>query len=128
MIILLDTSTMTCQLTLIRGSDSFDYTWQTERNLARDLLGLIRDALAEHGVAFRDVTGIGIYQGPGSFTGLRIGITVVNTLADDLDIPIVGVTGEAWREAALGRLRAGETDTIVMPEYGAAANVTLPKK
>ncbi len=128
MIILLDTSTGTCHCTLVRGDEQFAYAWQTERTLARDLLALMRDALAEHGAVFHDITGIGVYEGPGSFTGLRIGITVMNTLADDLDIPIVGATGDEWQAAALSRLRAGVSDTIVMPEYGGAENITFPKK
>ena len=72
--------------------------------------------------------GIGVMKGPGSFTGLRIGLTVTNTLADSLSAPIVGATGEDWRETALEKLRAGENEKIVMPEYGAVAHITAPRK
>ena len=74
------------------------------------------------------ISGIGVMKGPGSFTGLRIGLTVVNTLADSLNIPIVGAMSDNWRDLALGKLRSGENEKIVMPEYGAAANITAPRK
>ena len=64
----------------------------------------------------------------GKFYGLRIGLTVVNTLADSLNIPIVGAMGDNWRDLALDKLRSGENEKIVMPEYGATANITAPRK
>jgi len=53
---------------------------------------------------------------------------VANTLADGLQVPIVGATGENWQEQALEKLRSGEDEKIVMPEYGAAAHITAPRK
>ena len=43
-------------------------------------------------------------------------------------IPIVGVTGDAWREECLARLQNGRNDEIVLPEYGAEARITKPRK
>lgn len=127
MILLLDTSTPVCKLWLY-GEQEFAYEWQADRTLARNLLGYLRDRLSEHDAQFSDILGIGVFRGPGSFTGLRIGITVLNTLADGLAAPIVGETGEQWRETALKRLRDGESDRIVLPEYGGEANITRPRK
>lgn len=130
MILLLDTSTPECRLTLV-GDDgqTHDYTWQADRDLARYLLKFLHDKLAESSADFADITGIGVMKGPGSFTGLRIGLTVMNTIASDRHIPIVGVMHvDDWRARVLARLRGGENDQLVMPEYGAAANITTPKK
>lgn len=130
MIVLLDTSTSLCRLWLINGTDQYAYEWQADRTLAHGLLGYLRDRLAEHSMSLRDITGIGVFRGPGSFTGLRIGITVVNTLADSLDIPAVGATGDdpEWRNMAISRLRKNESDGLVLPEYGRQARITTPRK
>lgn len=128
MIILLDTSTPLCRLTLADGDWRRDYDWQADRSLAKDLLRYLSDRLAENGKSLDDLTGLGIFKGPGSFTGLRIGITVFNTLADSLRVPIVGGTGEAWQSEALAALAAGQNDQIVLPEYGGEANITQPRK
>ncbi len=126
--LLLDTSTPICHLSLVDGDSRFDYQWQADRTLARYLLKFLQDKLAEHGADFHDITAIGVMKGPGSFTGLRIGLSVANTLSDSLQIPIVGATGDNWREAALERLAGGETDQIVLPEYGSEAHITRPRK
>lgn len=128
MIILLDTSTPVCYLTLVRDKEEFSYEWEAERTLARGLLRFLEDKLGEHDSSLREVSGIGVMKGPGSFTGLRIGITVVNTLADSLSVPIVGVDGDNWRKEALSRLGQGQNDQIVLPYYGAEANITKPSK
>ena len=124
MIILLDTSTATCFLTVVDDEVRQDFEWQAGRTLARGLLKFLEEKTGD----LRDISGIGVMKGPGSFTGLRIGLTVANTLADSLNIPIAGATGEDWREMALKKLRAGENEKIVMPEYGAAAHITTPRK
>jgi len=128
MIILLDTSTPVCRLTLVDGEQQWHNEWQADRTLAKGLLGYLQAQLALHGKGFGDVSGIGVFQGPGSFTGLRIGITVLNTIADAQNVPIVGVTGDDWQQQALTRLQSGENDTMVLPFYGSEAHITTPRK
>lgn len=128
MLLLLDTSTPVCYVTLVGHESSVSYEWQADRTLAKGLLGFLRDSLAKQNTDIHALTGIGVMKGPGSFTGLRIGLTVANTLADGLQVPIVGVMGENWQERALEKLRSGEDEKIVLPEYGSAAHITAPKK
>jgi len=48
--------------------------------------------LAECGATWHDVTAIGVITGPGSFTGIRMGIAYAKGLAMGLDIPVVGIS------------------------------------
>lgn len=128
MIVLWNSAAMNVEMTLIDGDERFDYTWQADRTLARDMLAYLRDQLAEHGWKFQDITGIGVMRGPGSYTGLRIGITVLNTLANSLEVPIVGATGDDWADVCVRRLAGDDDDKIVLPEYGGEARVTQPRK
>ena len=128
MILLLDTSTPQYHLTMIEGTWRYDTNWDAGRGLAKGLLEFVENELSFQEKSWKDVSALGVYKGPGSFTGLRIGITVWNTLAYANAWPIVGVSGEDWRQAAVSRIEAGENDEIVLPEYGGEANITKPKK
>lgn len=105
-------------------------TWQAHRQLAETIHIRIHDMLKVQNKSLKDIEAIVCFQGPGSFTGLRIGLTVANTLAYSLQIPIVAqldIPPAGWIEGALHRLKDGESDVVAMPEYGAAVNITLPK-
>lgn len=128
MILLWNSADKTVELSLIDGENQWNYEWLADRNLARDMLAFLRDRLAEHEATFGDISGIGVFRGPGSFTGLRIGMTVLNTIASDRQVPIVGAAGDDWRAACEARLKRGENDKIVLPEYGRPARVTRPRK
>lgn len=128
MILLLDTSTGLCQLTFIDGDWRYDDQWQADRTLAKYLLGYLGEQLTKNNKTWADVSGIGAYRGPGSFTGLRIGLTVLNTFADAQGIPIVGGEGDIWQEQVLAKLHAGDNEKIVLPLYGSDAHITKPRK
>ncbi len=112
----LDTSTFNAiiRLTNPKTGDSFEYQEDLGREMAEKLLGVLRDRLAEHGKTFHDITKITFMSGPGSFTGLRIGATIVNTLAHELRIPLFN--------------HHGEEQEIIIPEYGRPANISAPRK
>lgn len=128
MILFLDTSTPICKLSLADGEWHYHNEWEASRELAKSLLGYIEEQLQKNGKTWQDILAIGAFKGPGSFTGLRIGLTVLNTIADSEGIPIVGETGEDWQRKALARLNAGENDKITLPFYGGEANITKPRK
>lgn len=101
--------------------------WQAHRELAETINKKIIDVLMAGGVRLHELGGIAAYKGPGSFTGLRIGLTVGNALAYCLQIPVVATMGDDWVSEAIDRLLDGQNESIAMPEYGAAPNITSPK-
>lgn len=128
MILLLDTSTPLCKAVFVDGDQHIESEWLAERRLAKELLGWLTQQLVQQGKGLSDLTGIGVFSGPGSFTGLRIGLTVMNTLADGLRIPIVSVKDDGWQDIAVDRLKRGEDDHIALPYYGSDAHITTPRK
>ena len=64
---------------------------ETQREQASLLIPVIQEVLEEAQLAFSDIDVIGCSVGPGSFTGLRIGLTTAKTLALSLDAPLVGL-------------------------------------
>ncbi len=128
MILLLDTSSRICKLTLIDGDWRYDDEWQSDRDLANGLLQYLNRKLSENKKTWLDISAICVFRGPGSFTGLRIGLTVLNTIADSMNITIVGEQGEDWQEKALQKIQSGKDEKIVLPFYGAEANITIPRK
>ena len=128
MILLLDTSAPICKLSITDGDNQKDYSWQADRTLARGLLRYLYEKLQENSKSWSDINAIGVFEGPGSFTGIRIGLTVMNTIADVQGIPIVGSRGNDWQTIVLEKLNSGQNEKIVLPFYGGEANITTPRK
>lgn len=120
----LDTATWTASVGLIDGD-----TELVERSLAvtgshaRTLLPMIEETLAAAGMDLRDLDLLAVSIGPGSFTGLRIGLSVAKGLGWASGIPLVGVpTLEALAHAAAPRpgLICPVLDARKREVYGAA--------
>ncbi|WP_099221556.1 tRNA (adenosine(37)-N6)-threonylcarbamoyltransferase complex dimerization subunit type 1 TsaB [Listeria costaricensis] len=93
MILGIDTSTDTMSIALYQeGTILGEYTTNLKKNHSVRLLPAIQTLLEECGATPRDLTKIAVSEGPGSYTGLRIGVTAAKTLAWDLDIPLVGIS------------------------------------
>lgn len=103
-------------------------TWQAHRELAETIHTKMHELLKSQAKDWTDIEGLVIYQGPGSFTGLRIGFSVANALAYSYKLPIVAQTGENWLTDGVQNLLAGKADHVILPEYGVEAHITKPTK
>lgn len=101
--------------------------WLAHRQLAETIHAKIEALLTGHKKQLSDIEGIVIFKGPGSFTGLRIGFSVANALADGLAVPIVACQHDDWLSTGIAKLQHGINEHISFPEYGALPNITLPK-
>lgn len=102
--------------------------WLAHRELSNTIHKKTLEILNKLSKDIKDLEGLIVFQGPGSFTGLRIGAVVANTLAYALDIPVVGAVNEDWLAKGAKMLLAGRNDKIVLPRYGREANITTPRK
>lgn len=102
--------------------------WQAHIKLAETLNLKIEELLSKANMSYEELNGIAVFKGPGSFTGLRIGISVANSFAYALKIPVVARPGEGWLEESISDLNSGKSDKTAVPEYGAPARTTKPRK
>lgn len=95
-ILAIDTSTAWCSVALlIDDTNSAERIVQRHELLgpsaSQHLLPWITDALKSEGIALRDLNAIAIGIGPGAFTGVRLGVAVVQGLAFATDLPVAPV-------------------------------------
>ncbi len=92
-ILAVDTATTTCSVAIIdKKSVLAEVTLLREETHSKHLMDMIHTAIGFSGLKFSDVDGFAVVRGPGSFTGLRIGITTVKGLAAGLKKPLVGIS------------------------------------
>ncbi|MBC1544903.1 tRNA (adenosine(37)-N6)-threonylcarbamoyltransferase complex dimerization subunit type 1 TsaB [Listeria cossartiae] len=96
MILGMDTSSDTMTIALFNeGVVLGEYTTNLKKNHSVRLLPAIAALMEECGVKPTALEKIAVAKGPGSYTGLRIGVTVAKTMAWDAGIPIVGISSLA---------------------------------
>lgn len=81
---------------------------------AERLMGLIHDVFAESNVVFEDIGAIAVSEGPGSYTGLRIGVSTAKGLAFGWNIPLIGVSTLQALAVGAGRLGASKGHIVPM--------------
>ncbi len=77
------------------GDLSGDRTWSREivgRSYSENLLSTLDEILKEARVGLNDLQAVVVVRGPGSFTGIRIGVSAAKGLAEGLAIPVIGLS------------------------------------
>ncbi len=93
LILALDTSTRTASLALFDGTTVLsETTWLAGREHSTRLLVETQIAFERVGRTPEELTGMAVAQGPGSFTGVRVALSVVKGIAGGLGIPAWGVS------------------------------------
>ena len=129
LILTLRTDNPQAEIGLYESNEKLAYEkWVAHRQLAETIHTKILDLLKTKDKQWSDIQAVVCYEGPGSFTGLRIGISVANALAYGLELPIVASAGHDWVKTGVKRLLQGESDKVALPEYGAPVRITSPKK
>ena len=117
MILGIETSGARCAVALACGARVVRRIREMERGHAEALFPMIEEALAEAGAAYRDLSRIGVCTGPGSFTGVRVGIAAARGLAMGLGIPAIGI---GRLEALAAEAAGGRAAAVRVPGPGGA--------
>ena len=91
MILAINTASDENSIALYSDQLQKEQVWNSYMTQSQELLPRIDKFLKSHNIKLSDLQAIATYQGPGSYTGLRVGISVANALGWSLDIPVIGI-------------------------------------
>lgn len=121
-LLILETATRTPLVALARPDGGLlgERRWESRHRHGEQLLERLDELLRAIEVARRDIGGVIVGTGPGSFTGLRIGLATAKVIAYSLDVPLVGISTTRALALAAGRDRDDSFDIAVTLPAGAA--------
>jgi len=93
LILQIETATTSCSVSLAENGKTIAVNEQNERNIhASHITLFIEDVLKKAGYSLKDMNAVAVSMGPGSYTGLRIGVSAAKGLCYALDIPLISVS------------------------------------
>ncbi|MCF5849814.1 MULTISPECIES: tRNA (adenosine(37)-N6)-threonylcarbamoyltransferase complex dimerization subunit type 1 TsaB [Aeromonas] len=107
-ILAVDTATEACSAALLVGDKLFSRWEEAPRDHTRKILPMVQAVLADAGISLSDLDAIAFGRGPGSFTGVRIGISVAQGLAFGAGVPLIGISTLAAMAQGAYRLDGAE--------------------
>ena len=110
------------------GTLILDDGWTSAQRQSAELLPHLLELLGRAGRSLRDTSAVAVGIGPGSFTGLRVGLALGKGLALALDRPILGVPSlQGWlsahTDAAVALARAGAREAYLLPRGEESAQI-----
>lgn len=113
-ILAIDTSTDACSVALMTDENKVvNSTIIAPREHTQRILPMVADLLKEQNVKLKDIDAIGFGCGPGSFTGLRICISVAQGLGYGADIPLIPISNLYAMAQGILRLSLGQGGSII---------------
>ena len=110
LILLLETATTTCSVALAQNGNILALKEVNERNIhASHITLFIEEVMFAADKKYSDLQAIAISKGPGSYTGLRIGVSTAKGLCYALDIPLIGID-------TIEAMASGFTESINIPD------------
>jgi tRNA threonylcarbamoyladenosine biosynthesis protein TsaB len=92
MLLAVDTSTAQVGLAVYDGSQVIgEYAWRSSQRHTVELAPAIFELLTRCGLTMDDIRALGVALGPGSFTSLRVGLSLVKGLALARSLPLIGI-------------------------------------
>ncbi len=123
MILAIDTSTQWMGISLFDGClVLYEKVWKTNRRHTVELSPAIANALLDTSIDIKDLKGVAVALGPGSFTSLRIGLAVAKGFSLYLRIPLIGVPS---LDITARGIPTRETDLICLLRAGRGRFATM---
>lgn len=115
LILLLETATSSCSVALTENGKIIAVKEANEQNIhASHITLFIEELMKSTGKKYSDLKAVAVSKGPGSYTGLRIGVSTAKGLCYALDIPLLGIdTIEAMAYGLLSQQDIQESDLII---------------
>lgn len=119
MILIIDTTKKECQVTLREGDKTTEIKWLWQKDTGGEALENITKLLGKVGKKLEDIKAILVNIGPGSFTGTRVGVTIGNTLAWSLNIPVFSYQSDQKEKMLkeISKSKISGFSKIVLPSY-----------
>lgn len=92
MLLAVDTSTVQMGLAVYDGARvTGEYAWRSNQHHTMELAPAISELLSRSGLTMENIQALGVAIGPGSFTSLRVGLSLVKGLAFARQLPLIGI-------------------------------------
>lgn len=119
--LLIDTSNQPLSVALMQNDEVLaEITTDSKQNHSVQLMPAISQLFEQSKIAKQQLDAIIVAEGPGSYTGLRIGVTVAKTLAYALDVKLYGVSSLKALAATIDH-----TDKLLVPVFDARRTSSL---
>lgn len=114
LILCIETSTKVCSVCLSQDGKVLECLEDTSANYshAEMLNVLIAEVLAKSNKKFKQLEAVAISEGPGSYTGLRIGVSAAKGIAVALQVPVIAVSS---LKAMCSTAKDSKKDTLLIP-------------